>query len=251
MSSIKILHSEVLHDEEFSAVWSYIRKHPLEGGSSTLRTTRPFRTANSGVRAWVGMAGGGGRWLNRSGWAWLGAVSVLPGPVDRAGGPEVHGAGVFQARVVAEYQAAPARAEGRGAAVRGPIPVADPGMDFGPDGQAPPGSATPRRPHRATGPAGSKDEPGRLRAENRRLTRELARSLAVAEIMGKLPRALGDHLREHGARRRRRRRDEHHFRRPARRGSAHLAGLRAGGAGAGHPLPPRPEGRCTARSRPG
>ena len=35
----------------------------------------------------------------------VGAVSVLPGPVDRAGGPEVHGAGVFQARVVAEYQA--------------------------------------------------------------------------------------------------------------------------------------------------
>ena len=70
--------------------------------------------------------------------------------------------------------------------MRGPIPVADPGMDFGPDGQAPPGSATPRRPHRATGPAGSKDEPGRLRAENRRLTRELARSQAVVEIMGKL-----------------------------------------------------------------
>lgn len=46
------------------------------------------------------------------------------------------------------------------------------------------GTPSPRRPHRARGPAG--DDPGRLRAENRRLTRELARSQAVVEIMGEL-----------------------------------------------------------------
>ena len=48
------------------------------------------------------------------------------------------------------------------------------------------GSAASPRPHRATGRSGGRDEPGRLRAENRRLTRELARSQAVVEIMGKL-----------------------------------------------------------------
>jgi transposase-like protein len=45
------------------------------------------------------------------------------------------------------------------------------------------GTSTPRRPHRA---AGGKDEPARLRAENQRLARELAKSQAVVEIMGKL-----------------------------------------------------------------
>ena len=47
-------------------------------------------------------------------------------------------------------------------------------------------AAAPRRRHRATGVCGGKDDPGRLRAENRRLTRELATSQAVVEIMGKL-----------------------------------------------------------------
>jgi len=42
----------------------------------------------------------------------------------------------------------------------------------------------PRRPHRAA--AGGKDDPVRLRAENQRLARELAKSAAVVEIMGKL-----------------------------------------------------------------
>ena len=36
------------------------------------------------------------------------------------------------------------------------------------------------------GRAGSTDDPGKLRAENARLTRELAKSQAVVEIMGKL-----------------------------------------------------------------
>lgn len=47
------------------------------------------------------------------------------------------------------------------------------------------GAIAPRRAHRASG-AGGKDDPGRLRAENQRLTRELATSQAVVEIMGKL-----------------------------------------------------------------
>ena len=47
------------------------------------------------------------------------------------------------------------------------------------------GTSAPRRAHRATAPAG-KDDPGRLHAENQRLTRELAKSQAVVEIMGKL-----------------------------------------------------------------
>ena len=36
------------------------------------------------------------------------------------------------------------------------------------------------------GRAGGKDDPARLRAENQRLARELAKSQAVVEIMGKL-----------------------------------------------------------------
>ena len=47
------------------------------------------------------------------------------------------------------------------------------------------GAAAPRRAHRAS-PSGGKDDPGRLRAENQRLARELAKSQAVVEIMGKL-----------------------------------------------------------------
>jgi transposase len=46
------------------------------------------------------------------------------------------------------------------------------------------GTSVPRRAHRAAPPG--KDDAGRLRAENERLTRELAKSAAVVEIMGKL-----------------------------------------------------------------
>jgi transposase len=45
-------------------------------------------------------------------------------------------------------------------------------------------ASAPRRAHRATTPGGGKDDPVRLRAENQRLTRELATSQAVVEIMG-------------------------------------------------------------------
>jgi transposase-like protein len=47
-------------------------------------------------------------------------------------------------------------------------------------------AAAPRRVHRATGSGAGKDDASRLRAENQRLTRELAKSQAVVEIMGKL-----------------------------------------------------------------
>lgn len=47
-------------------------------------------------------------------------------------------------------------------------------------------ASAPNRRHRGSGPGGGKDDVGRLRAENTRLTRELAKSQAVVEIMGKL-----------------------------------------------------------------
>ncbi|MGH3094724.1 MAG: hypothetical protein ACRDMV_01830, partial [Streptosporangiales bacterium] len=47
-------------------------------------------------------------------------------------------------------------------------------------------ASAPRRPHRARAASGGKDDPARLRAENERLTRELAQSQAVVEVMGKL-----------------------------------------------------------------
>jgi len=91
----------------------------------------------------------------------------------------------YRARVVAEYQAAPhgqkaavLRREGlyqsqirEWAAARDAL------------GR---GAPAPRRPHRTRAASGGKDDPGRLRAENQRLRRELARSQAVVKIMGKL-----------------------------------------------------------------
>ena len=124
------------------------------------------------------------------------SVSPLQGSGDAAAGPD--GGHVdpaarpvrrsfpaeYRARVVAEYEAAPQgqkaavlRREGlyqsqvrrwalaRDSLARGPVAA--------------------RRPHRAA-PAGGNDDPGRLRVENQRLTRELAKSRAVVEIMGKL-----------------------------------------------------------------
>lgn len=88
----------------------------------------------------------------------------------------------YRARVVAEYEAAPhgeksgvLRREGlyqsqvrRWAAARDVLAR---------------GTSVPRRAHRR---AGGKDDPARLRAENQRLARELAKSQAVVAIMGKL-----------------------------------------------------------------
>ena len=89
----------------------------------------------------------------------------------------------YRARVVAEYEAAPRgskaavlRREGLYQSQIREWTIARDALTRE--------AAAPRRPHRAT--AGGKDDPGRLRAENERLTRELARSQAVVEIMGKL-----------------------------------------------------------------
>jgi transposase-like protein len=90
----------------------------------------------------------------------------------------------YRARVVAEYEAAP---HGLKAAVlrrEGLYQSHVQKWMVARDALASWASA-PRRAHRVTG-SGGKDDPGRLRAENQRLARELAKSQAVVEIMGKL-----------------------------------------------------------------
>ena len=91
----------------------------------------------------------------------------------------------YRARVIAEYEAAPRgskaavlRREGLYQSQIREWTIARDGLTRG--------TSAPRRAHRATAAAGGKDDPGRLRAENERLTRELATSQAVVEIMGKL-----------------------------------------------------------------
>lgn len=98
----------------------------------------------------------------------------------------------YRARVVAEYEAAP---HGSKAAVlrreglyQSQIRKWTTARDA-----VTRGASAPRRPHRAA--TGGKDDPGRLRAENQRLTRELAKSAAVVEIMGKLQ-GLLEHISE-------------------------------------------------------
>ena len=90
----------------------------------------------------------------------------------------------YRARVVAEYRAAPhgqkaavLRREGLYQSQIREWAAARDALDRG--------APEPRRPHRSRAASG-RDDPGRLRAENQRLTRELARSQAVVEIMGKL-----------------------------------------------------------------
>jgi transposase len=90
----------------------------------------------------------------------------------------------YRAQVVAEYEAAP---HGQKAAVlrrEGLYQSQVRRWTAARDALAR-GASAPRRAQRATG-SGGKDDPGRLRAENRRLARELAKSQAVVEIMGKL-----------------------------------------------------------------
>jgi len=89
----------------------------------------------------------------------------------------------YRARVVAEYEAAPRgskaavlRREGLYQSQIREWTIARDALTRG--------TSAPRRAHRAT--AREKDDPVRLRAENQRLTRELAKSQAVVEIMGKL-----------------------------------------------------------------
>ncbi|HZJ39570.1 MAG TPA: hypothetical protein VFD20_01295 [Demequina sp.] len=98
----------------------------------------------------------------------------------------------YRARVVAEYEAAP---HGSKAAVlrreglyQSQIREWARARDAVTRGASAPGRA-----HRAS--VGVKDDPGRLRAENQRLVRELAKSQAVVEIMGKLQ-GLLEHISE-------------------------------------------------------
>jgi transposase len=87
----------------------------------------------------------------------------------------------YRARVIAEYEAAP---HGQKAGVlrrEGLYQSQIRKWTVARDKLAGEASA-PRRPHRAAG----KDDPGWLRTENQRLARELAKSQAVVEIMGKL-----------------------------------------------------------------
>lgn len=91
----------------------------------------------------------------------------------------------YRARVVAEYEAAP---HGQKAAVlrREGLYQSQIRKWTAARDAVTRGTSAPRRAHRAVGPGDGKDDPGRLRAENQRLTRELATSQAVVEIMGKL-----------------------------------------------------------------
>jgi len=91
----------------------------------------------------------------------------------------------YRARVVAEYEAAPRGRKGgvlrREGLYQSQIREWTQARDAVAHGVPPA-----RRPHRPSGLSGSQSEGDRLRAENQRLTRELAKSQAVVEIMGKL-----------------------------------------------------------------
>jgi len=123
-------------------------------------------------------------------------VPALPGGVDHPAADPVEAAidpaarpvrrsftAAYRARVVAEYEAAPhgskaavLRREGLYQSQIREWTMARDALTRG--------ASAPRRAHRAT--SGGTADPGRLRAENQRLTRELVKSQAVVEIMGKL-----------------------------------------------------------------
>jgi len=130
---------------------------------------------------------------------------VLPGPGDHPesdpGQPVVDPAprpvrrsftAAYRAKVVAEYEAAP---HGSKAAVlrREGLYQSQVREWTSARDAVTRGAAAPRRPHRVA--TGGRDDPARLRAENQRLTRELAKSAAVVEIMGKLQ-GLLEHISE-------------------------------------------------------
>ncbi len=123
-------------------------------------------------------------------------VPALPGDAHRVA--EVSGEGVvdpaarpvrrsftaaYRARVVAEYEAAP---HGKKAAVLRREGLYQSQVRRWTEARDALNRRAPRRPHRATSSGAGKDESARLRAENQRLSCELAKSAAVVEIMGKL-----------------------------------------------------------------
>src|SRR5664279_6111314 len=119
----------------------------------------------------VGSAGGPGHDL--------GSVDPAPKPVRRSFTAE------YRAQVVAEYAAAP---HGEKAAVlrREGLYQSQVRRWTAAGDTVSRAASAPRRAHRATTPGGGKDDPVRLRAENQRLTRELAKAAAVVSILGEL-----------------------------------------------------------------
>jgi transposase-like protein len=113
-------------------------------------------------------------------------VDPAPRPVRRSF------TAAYRAKVVAEYEAAPHGSKSavlrREGLYQSQIREWASARD-----ELAKGAAAPRRPHRAA--TGGKDDAARLRAENQRLTRELAKSAAVVEIMGKLQ-GLLEHISE-------------------------------------------------------
>jgi len=103
-------------------------------------------------------------------------VDPAPRPVRRSFTAE------YRARLVAEYEAAP-RGEKGGVLRREGLHQSQIREWTAARDAVAHGVPAPRRP---SGSSGRKNEGDRLRAENQRLTRELAKSQAVVEIMGKL-----------------------------------------------------------------
>lgn len=116
-------------------------------------------------------------------WADVGQVSEQPDPAARPVRRTF--TAEYRAQLVAEYEAAPhgqksavLRREGLyHSTVREWMQARDAVARE---------ASRPTRRHGGSGRAGGTEDPGKLRAENARLTRELAKSQAVVEIMGKL-----------------------------------------------------------------
>ena len=106
-------------------------------------------------------------------------VDPAPRPVRRSF------TAAFRARVVAEYEAAPRGDKGAVLRREGLYQSQIREWTAARDAVAQGAPAT-RRLHRRSGSSGPNSEGARLRVENQRLTRELAKSQAVVEIMGKL-----------------------------------------------------------------
>ena len=116
-------------------------------------------------------------------WAAVGGVGEQPDPAARPVRRTF--TAEYRAQLVAEYEAAP---HGQKSAVlrrEGLYHSTVREWTQARDAVARQASRPTRR-HGGSGRAGGTEDPGKLRAENGRLTRELATSQAVVEIMGKL-----------------------------------------------------------------
>ena len=107
-----------------------------------------------------------------------GAVNPAPNPVRRSFTAE------YRSRVVAEYEAAP-HGEKAGVLRREGLYQSQV-REWRAERDARAAGLVPKRHSHRTSPKSSASETDRLRAENARLAKELAKSQAVVEIMGKL-----------------------------------------------------------------